>query len=253
MGAEHAPEHMQLVDDDVAQAHPEVAPSAVVGEEAAVHHLRVGEDHVRVAADPRALIGWGVAVVGGGHQARHREVGEAAELVLGQRLGGEQGQGRAGTDAVGHRLGDGQLVAERFARGGAGGNHRGPSGPDEVDGCGLMRPEPRDPELAETLLQVGWQGTRRVGRSGETSGDPLDVHETLTQARRETMQGGIDRIGRGDSHGGPALGEQAFARLRRWHLRCERTAGSLPRVPGRDIRWARRPAVACGRGRAGRS
>ena len=94
VAAEDAAQHVELVDHDVAQAHEEGGPARVVGQEADVQHLGVGEHHVGVAAHPRACVGRGVAVVGGGDQPGSVQLDEGAELVLGQGLGGEEQQRR---------------------------------------------------------------------------------------------------------------------------------------------------------------
>ena len=65
VGAEHAAQHVELVDHDVAEPHEERGPAAVVREQPVVEHLGVGEHHVGVLAGPGALLGRGVAVVGG--------------------------------------------------------------------------------------------------------------------------------------------------------------------------------------------
>ena len=76
VGAEDAPQHVQLVDHDVAQAHQQGIPLGVAGEEASVEHLGIGEHDVGVVADPGLLLGRGVAVVGTGDEVGEPEGGE---------------------------------------------------------------------------------------------------------------------------------------------------------------------------------
>ena len=85
----------------------------MVGEDADVEHVGIGEDGVGVTAGPGALVRGRVAVVGDGHEAGHVEGAKGAELVLGERFGGEHEQRRAGRIAEG-RLCDRELVAERL-------------------------------------------------------------------------------------------------------------------------------------------
>ena len=53
VGAEHAAVDVRLVDHDHGEVREHVRPRAVVGQHAEVEHVRVGEDHVRPAADLR--------------------------------------------------------------------------------------------------------------------------------------------------------------------------------------------------------
>ena len=55
VAAEHAAEHVQLVDHDVAQAHEEGRPAGVVRQDPRVEHVGVGHDHRRRPAGPRPL------------------------------------------------------------------------------------------------------------------------------------------------------------------------------------------------------
>ena len=63
VGAEDAPVGVRLVNDDPAEVGEEVAPALVVGQDADVQHVRVGEDEVAAAADRRPLFARRVAVV----------------------------------------------------------------------------------------------------------------------------------------------------------------------------------------------
>ena len=136
-----------------------------------VQHLGVGEQHVGVAPDPRALLGAGVAVVGGGDQAGDVERGERAELVLGQRLGREDAAARC-------RAAPGCRRPRRWAPGSRATCPtpcpwpRPPSaGSGEVDGGGLVAPEPLDRQaVAEASAGTGWPARRTVaGRAGRCS------------------------------------------------------------------------------------
>ena len=66
---------------------------------------------VRVLARPRAVVSFGVTVVGDRAQARHEPRSQRAQLILGERLGGVDQQ--RGVAAPAHDgVDDRQLVAE---------------------------------------------------------------------------------------------------------------------------------------------
>ena len=86
MRAEDAPVDVGLVDHDVAQVVEHVAPAVVVRQDPDVQHVGVREDHVRRAADLRAALGLGVAVVDRRADSGEPEPRDAPRLILGQRL-----------------------------------------------------------------------------------------------------------------------------------------------------------------------
>ena len=86
MRAEDAAVDVRLVDHHVGEVREHVAPAVVVGQDADVEHVRVREHEVRPLADLPAPLGLRVAVVDRRPDARHLQVGERAELVLGERL-----------------------------------------------------------------------------------------------------------------------------------------------------------------------
>ena len=125
VAAEHAAVGVQLVDHDVAEVLEEVHPLRVVRQDPRVEHVRVGEDEVgpRAHRAPRVLRR--VAVVG-----EHAEVGQAlgelgelGELVLGERLGGEEIE-HAPLRLLHQALEHGEVVAERLARRGGRDHHQ---------------------------------------------------------------------------------------------------------------------------------
>ena len=84
--AEDAAVDVRLVDDHVGEVREHVAPAVVVGEDADVEHVRVREHEVRPLADLPAALRLGVAVVDRRLDARHLQLLERAQLVLGERL-----------------------------------------------------------------------------------------------------------------------------------------------------------------------
>ena len=73
--AEDAPVSVEFVEHDVAQVAEEPRPAGVVGEDAGVKHVGVGDQQAGLAADSRAVRGGGVAVVGA-HRDWRLEIGD---------------------------------------------------------------------------------------------------------------------------------------------------------------------------------
>ena len=94
-----------------------------MGEDPNMEHVRVGQHDVGVLADPRPLLAGGVTVVGGFDHFGASQPVDGAQLILSQRLGRVEEQGR-GRFLGQQRLHDRNLIAQRFARGGAGHHHR---------------------------------------------------------------------------------------------------------------------------------
>ena len=159
VGAEDAAVGVGLVDDDPVEVGEEVAPALVVGQDADVQHVRVGEDEVAAAADRRPLLARGVAVVDRLAQPRRAQRRQLARLVLGQRLGRVEVEGAAlgvAGDPVEHR----QVEGEALARGGAAGDHqvRGGGG---LQRLALVRVEALDPAAPQRLDEAGVERARQ--------------------------------------------------------------------------------------------
>ena len=77
----------RLIDDDPAEVGEEVAPLRMVGQQADVQHVGVCEHEVGAAADRRALLARGVAVIDRLAQIRRPQLVQLSRLVLGQCLG----------------------------------------------------------------------------------------------------------------------------------------------------------------------
>ena len=183
MGAEHAAVRVALVDDDETQAAQEAGPRGVVGQDAVVQHVGVGEDDPGVLAGPVALLPGGVAVVGGGADAGQVEGLQRAELVGGQGLGRGEVQHRRLVG--GEQGGEGrQLVREGLARPGAGGDDGVGAGPRGLGGDGLVGPREGDAAGGEGGAQRRW---RPVGPGGGGPGagrHVFDVGERFGAAGR---------------------------------------------------------------------
>ena len=153
VAAEDAAEGVQLVEHDEAKPPEEGRPTLMVRQQPGVQHLGVGEHDRCVLANPGALLGAGVAVVGAGHHPRELEGGERAELVVSQRLGGEHGERGARADGVAGRLRDGHLVAERLPRRGARRDDHRVAGAGRLDRFDLVRPERPGQSLGDGVGQ----------------------------------------------------------------------------------------------------
>ena len=198
VGAEDPPQDVELVDHHVLQPAEVGGPLGVVGQQGRVQHLGVGQQDGRLPPGPGPLLGRGVAVVGGGDEAGQVQLEQGPGLVLGQRLGGEDAEGGAGPQGGQRGLGDGGLVAEGLARGGAGGEHHRPSGPDLVDGRGLVGPQPVDPEPFPH--EVG-QGLGQVAVPGGAGGQSFEVDQAAARHQVGQRQG-FDRRQRRERHRG---------------------------------------------------
>ena len=147
MAAEHAAIGVQLVEDDVAQVFEDARPLRVVRQDAGVQHVRVREDDVAAFANGFARVAGRVAVVGEDAELiveARGEVVELGELILRERLGGEEVEGaRVGVFKNG--VEDREVVAERFPGGGGSDDDEVFSGAGEVGRGGLVRIELVDP------------------------------------------------------------------------------------------------------------
>jgi hypothetical protein len=162
VGAEDAAVDVRLVDDDDREVGEHVRPGPVVREDPEVQHVRVREDHVRLAADLGALLARRVAVVDRGPHAGHAERRERARLVLRERLGRVEVE-RPRVAVAAQRVERRQLEAERLAARRAGGDD-GRARPGRVQRLGLMRPEPLDAARLERSDHRGVQRLRERDR-----------------------------------------------------------------------------------------
>ena len=217
VAAEHAPVGVQFVDDDVAEVLEEPRPSRVVRQHAGMEHVGIAEDDVGAGANRAPRVGRRVAVVGEDADVALRrraddlrEPLEFGELVLSERLGGEQVQ-RPGTGLAQDRAQDGPVVAERLARGGGRDDDDVAPGQRVAHGLGLVRVRlldaPRGQGLDEPRIDIGGPGgvPRGLGRDVTHGGHDLVAADLDVRAGR--------RVGPGQRGGHPAVGREMPQRL----------------------------------------
>ena len=173
MGPEHAAVVVGLVDHDVAQVAKKAGPACVSGQQRAVQHVGVAQHVASEVPGEPALVGGGVAVKGGDLEAGQPQIVGHPELVVCQRLGGGQVEGRVprgqaqpaarapgigrhpADPAVRAGSGDRQQVRERLSRSRSGGDRHMLAGVGGVRGERLMPPQGRDAEASNGLGQLG--------------------------------------------------------------------------------------------------
>ena len=162
---EDAAVDMRLVDDDVAQVREDVAPAVVVREHAHVEHVRIRQDEVGPAPDLPAPLRLGVAVVDRRAHARNAQRGEAARLVLRERLRRIEVQ-RTRLRLARERVEHGQVERERLAARRAGGDHHVLLASRGVPHRPLVGVDPLDSLRRERLgdARVELVGERREAR-----------------------------------------------------------------------------------------
>ncbi len=177
---------VQLVHHHVAQVLEELHPLRVVGQDPLVQHVGVRHHDVGPGPDRLPRVLRGVPVVGerpdvGPDRLDHPV--ELRELVLGQRLRREEVEGprvRVLEDAVE----DGQVVAERLARGGRGDDHDVPARPDVLVRLALVGVEARVPAPPERLPQRRVQVLREVHDLGRLGREVPERGEDGLRAER---------------------------------------------------------------------
>ena len=208
VAAEHAAVHVQLVDHDDPQLLEQLEPLRVVGEDRRVEHVRVGDDDLPGLADRRPDGRRRVAVVGG---ARDLEAGVAHELrqlrdlVLPERLGGEQEQ-RPGRRVLGQRLEHRRHVAQRLARCRGRDHDDVLAGVDRLDRVGLVDVRPLDAALGAARRGGAGRATPATRRTGPRR--PAGPRDGRRRAR--------------------ATARRAAAPGRRWRARGRRCACPSP-------------------------
>jgi hypothetical protein len=198
MRAEDAAIGVALVDDDVLQGLQEGGPALVGRQDAAVQHVRVGEDVGRVLADPLAFFERRVAVVHRGSYGCAKglcEVLHRAALVGGQGFGRGQVQGGGATSVRGlgafqERRQDRHEVGQGLARGGAGGDHHRVAVQGVLRRLCLVGPGVFDPRGPHRRHHLRPNTVRPGGMTSRTRGQVLRMSDARSpvRSRGETVQ-----------------------------------------------------------------
>ena len=181
MRSEHAAIRVQLVQHHEAQVFEQPLPARVVGQDARVQHVGVGQNQIRSGADGGARVGGSVAIVSenaqrvgqrafgcGGVPAIARDrAGDIVvtvqffrppvqfrELILCQSLGREQIH-RARLGILDERVQDRQVVAKRLARSCGRDDDQILAFACQAKRLGLMRVEPFDAARLKALGERG--------------------------------------------------------------------------------------------------
>ena len=164
VAAEDAAVGVQLVDHHVLEVLEEVHPLGVVRQDPGVQHVGIGQHQVGPRPHRAARVLRGVAVVGEHPHVgqRLRQLHQLGELVLGERLGGEQIE-HPRLGLLHQRLQHRQVVAERLAGRGRRDHHEVLALGHRVEGLGLVRVELLHPARLEGLDDPGIQRRRERG------------------------------------------------------------------------------------------
>ena len=143
MAAENPAIDVKLVHDHVLQVGKELLPLGVVGQDACVEHVRVGDHHVALLADCLSGVVRRVAVIGEGLDVRFQFADETMHfrhLVVGQGLCGEEIDG-PGLGLLEDLLEHGDVVAQGLAAGRGRDKDHVLALMDQLDGAGLVAVE----------------------------------------------------------------------------------------------------------------
>ena len=221
-----------LVDDDVAQRAQERRPPLVPGQQRVVQQVGVGEDVLRVVADPAPLLRRGVAVVGGRPQPGQRQRLEPGQLVGGQRLGRATGRARSprarrrAPPRRTTRRQRRQQVAQALAGRGARGDDDVPARVGELGRLPLVRPQRARPRRrASAAYTGGFDPVRPLARSARRR-----AGTSWTCTRRSARRPAARRA-RAAAGSKPAAALAAATRssARRYAVRCDSRSRVVPR------------------------
>ena len=157
--AEDPPVDVSLVQHHVAQVSEQLGPALVVGQNAQVEHIRVGQHHLRPLLDLPPSVGRGITVedIGTHRNLVATHLSEAAQLVLRQGLRRSQVQRPAG-GVCKHRFKDGQQIAEALPAGRTRGHNDMAALPHGVNRLRLVPVERMDTAPLKRRLQPLVQG-----------------------------------------------------------------------------------------------
>lgn len=191
VGAEDASVGVALVDHDEPQGTQEGSPAGMGGQDSPVQHVGVGQDVVRVLADPLAFLDRGVPVVDRGPDRVAERGGERfhrAALVGCQGLGGSEVQGGGsaavrGLGAVQQGAEDRCEVREGLSGRRTGGDHHRGAVQRMLGGGRLVRPRMGDPGLLDCGDHFWPDAIRPDGMASRSRGQVLRMSDARGPAR----------------------------------------------------------------------
>ncbi len=147
MATENPSIGVEFVEDDVTQVLEDARPLGVVRQNTGVQHVGIRENHVAAFANGFARVAGRVAVVSENTEGIvkvRRQILKLGELILRERLGGEEVEG-ARVGVFKDRVEDREVVAERFSGGRRSNYDEVFSGPGKFSGGGLVGVEAVNP------------------------------------------------------------------------------------------------------------
>ncbi len=142
---------MKLVDDDVPQVLKELDPLGMVGKDARMEHIRIGDYDVPMSPNRLASILGGIPIVGEGSDGVSHGIDKLlkfSHLILGERLCWEEVDSLNGWIAQ-LIVEDGEVITEGFSRSRGRDHHDILSPAHCLESIALMREEPGYPPLLE--------------------------------------------------------------------------------------------------------
>jgi hypothetical protein len=164
MRAEDPSVDVSFIDDHISQTPKESRPSGVIGKEAKMKHVRIGEDKASFLPYPRSIFPRRIAIEAGtphGTPRGGKESLKGCELILRQGLSGEEIE-RSGAPIRQNRLDHGNVVAQGLSAGSRGRYDDIPSLANSFRRRRLMTEEGKEAEFLQPALQ---SGQKRSGQS----------------------------------------------------------------------------------------
>lgn len=206
---------MEFVDDDELKIFEDFGPFGVMGQDAGMQHVGVGEDDVGPLSNGAAGVLRGVAIVGEGPDFWDLAVDahgvngglELLQLILCEGLGGEEIHGAGG--GIGKEaIEDGEVVAEGFAAGGGGDDDDVAAFGDFGIGGGLVAVELLDATGMEGRGEAGGDGFGNGGKvafAGRLMLNGADGRIWLRHPFAEPIDGAIEPGGAAEGEAGIVL------------------------------------------------
>ena len=177
---------VDLVDDDEIEMLKDAAPAGVVGQDARVEHIGIGEDDVSGGADRLARGSRRVAIEGEKLHPGLRGAGQLFEfdvLILRERLRRIEID-RTTIGVLEQALQHGQIEAQRLARRCGSDDDDIAASAHSIKGGGLVRIEALDTALAQGTDQPRIERRRKIGIIASPRGHVFDVGDVAGDVTR---------------------------------------------------------------------